>query len=155
MFFLCIIRRSKNNQHMHWVVPLLYSTCRLLHVSAVVYHHQAASWIHLIYLKCRRWKRSIFFPRNVSNWSPIYLVEHPRGAKISLTQMQRTEITHVCSSGHNSIVTSRNSQHMHCIVPLLYSIYRLLHVSAVVCHHQGASWIHLSYLKCRSNRLYI
>jgi hypothetical protein len=44
---------------------------------------------------------------------------------------------------------SRNNQHTRIIVTLLYSIYRLLHVSAVVCHHQGASWIHLSYLKCR------
>jgi hypothetical protein len=28
---------------------------------------------------------------------------------------------------------------MHWFVPLLYSIYWLLHVSAVACHHQGAS----------------
>jgi hypothetical protein len=32
---------------------------------------------------------------------------------------------------------------MHCFVPLLYSTYWLLHVSAVVCHQQGASWIRL------------
>jgi hypothetical protein len=38
---------------------------------------------------------------------------------------------------------------------LLCSIYWLLHVSAVVCHHQGASWICLSYLKYRSKRWYI
>jgi hypothetical protein len=31
------------------------------------------------------------------------------------------------------------------VVPLVYSTYWLLHVSAVVCRHQGASWIHLSY----------
>jgi hypothetical protein len=30
------------------------------------------------------------------------------------------------------------TNNMHCFVPLLYSIYLLLHVSAVVCHHQGA-----------------
>jgi hypothetical protein len=45
--------------------------------------------------------------------------------------------------------SSRNNQHYTLTVPLLYSIHRLLHVSAVVCHHQGASWIRLSYLKCR------
>jgi hypothetical protein len=44
---------------------------------------------------------------------------------------------------------------MHWFVPLLYSIYWLLHVSAVVCYHQGASWIRLSYLKYRSNGWYI
>jgi hypothetical protein len=44
---------------------------------------------------------------------------------------------------------------MHWFVLLLYSIYWLLHVSAVVCHHQGASWIRLSYLKYKSNRWYI
>jgi hypothetical protein len=32
---------------------------------------------------------------------------------------------------------------MHKFAPLLYPICRLLHVSAVVCHHQGASWIRL------------
>jgi hypothetical protein len=39
--------------------------------------------------------------------------------------------------------------------PLLYSIYWLLHVSAAVCHHQGASWVRLSYLKYRSIGWYI
>jgi hypothetical protein len=34
---------------------------------------------------------------------------------------------------------------MHWFVPLLYSIYWLLHVSAIVCHNQGTSWILLSY----------
>jgi hypothetical protein len=34
---------------------------------------------------------------------------------------------------------SRNNQHYALTVPLLYSIYWLLHVSAVACHHQGAS----------------
>jgi hypothetical protein len=34
---------------------------------------------------------------------------------------------------------SRNDQQYALIVPLLYSIYWLLHVSAVACHHQGAS----------------
>jgi hypothetical protein len=33
---------------------------------------------------------------------------------------------------------SRNGQKYALIVPLLYSIYWLLHVSAVACHHQGA-----------------
>jgi hypothetical protein len=50
---------------------------------------------------------------------------------------------------------SRNNQHYALIVPLLYSIYWLLHVSAVACHHQGASWIHLSYSKYKLNRWYI
>jgi hypothetical protein len=44
---------------------------------------------------------------------------------------------------------------MHWFVPLLYSIYWLLHVSAVVCHHQGASEILLGYLKYKSNGWYI
>jgi hypothetical protein len=51
MFIPCISRRSKNVQHMHWIVPLLYSIYRLLHVSAVDCHHQGASWIRLSYLK--------------------------------------------------------------------------------------------------------
>jgi hypothetical protein len=34
---------------------------------------------------------------------------------------------------------SINDQQYALIVPLLYSIYWLLHVSAVACHHQGAS----------------
>jgi hypothetical protein len=55
----------------------------------------------------------------------------------------------------SSNISSENNLHMHWIVPLLYSIYRFLHVSAVICHHQGPSWIRLSYLKCRSNRWYI
>jgi hypothetical protein len=57
--------------------------------------------------------------------------------------------------GRKNLGTSENNQHMHWIVPLLYSIHRLLHVSAVVCHHQGASWIRLSYSKCRSNMWFI
>jgi hypothetical protein len=44
---------------------------------------------------------------------------------------------------------------MHWFVPLLYSLYWLLHISAVACHHQGASWIRLSYLKYWSNRWYV
>jgi hypothetical protein len=34
---------------------------------------------------------------------------------------------------------SRSDQHYALILPLDYSIYWLLHVSAVACHHQGAS----------------
>jgi hypothetical protein len=33
----------------------------------------------------------------------------------------------------------RNDQQYALTVPLLYSIYWLLHVSVVACHHQGAS----------------
>jgi hypothetical protein len=44
---------------------------------------------------------------------------------------------------------------VHWFVLLLYSISWLLHVSAVACHHQGASWILLSYLKHKSNGWYI
>jgi hypothetical protein len=43
MFVPCIIRRSRNNQNMHWSVTLLYSICWLLHISAVVCHHQETS----------------------------------------------------------------------------------------------------------------
>jgi hypothetical protein len=34
---------------------------------------------------------------------------------------------------------SRNDQHYALVVPLLYSIYWLLYISVVACHHQGAS----------------
>jgi hypothetical protein len=53
------------------------------------------------------------------------------------------------------IKCSRNNQHyaLICTTPLF--IYWLLHVSAVVCHHQGASWICPSYLKYGLNRWYI
>jgi hypothetical protein len=34
---------------------------------------------------------------------------------------------------------SRNDQQYALIVPILYYIYWLLHVSAVACNHQGAS----------------
>jgi 5-hydroxyisourate hydrolase-like protein (transthyretin family) len=47
------------------------------------------------------------------------------------------------------------TNNMHWFVPLLCSIYWLLHVSTVACHHQGAFWIFLSYLKCKSNGWYI
>jgi hypothetical protein len=40
------------------------------------------------------------------------------------------------------------------IVPFLYSMYWLLHVSAAACHHQGAYYIHLTYLKFKSNGWY-
>jgi hypothetical protein len=38
----------------------------------------------------------------------------------------------------NTVNISRNDQQYALIVPLLYSIHWLLHVSAVACHHQGA-----------------
>jgi hypothetical protein len=44
------------------------------------------------------------------------------------------------------------TNNMHRFVPLLYSIYWLLRVSAVACYHQGTSWVRLSYLKYRSKR---
>jgi hypothetical protein len=47
------------------------------------------------------------------------------------------------------------TNNMHWFIPLLYSMYWLLHVSAVACHHQGDSWVRLSYLKYKSNRCYI
>jgi hypothetical protein len=43
---------------------------------------------------------------------------------------------------------------MHWFVPFLYSINLLLHVSALVCHHHGASWVRLRYLKYKSNGWY-
>jgi hypothetical protein len=49
----------------------------------------------------------------------------------------------------------RNDQQYALICNTLYSMYWLLHVSAVACHHQGASWILLSYLKYKSNGWYI
>jgi hypothetical protein len=41
-----------------------------------------------------------------------------------------------CENRGNIVEMTNN---MHRFAPLLYSIYRLLHVSAVVCHYQGAS----------------
>jgi hypothetical protein len=35
---------------------------------------------------------------------------------------------------------------MHRFAELLYSVYWLLHVSAIACHHQGASGSILSYI---------
>jgi hypothetical protein len=45
------IRRSWNDQQYALIVPLLYSTYWLLHVSEVACHHQKASYILLSYLK--------------------------------------------------------------------------------------------------------
>jgi hypothetical protein len=43
----------------------------------------------------------------------------------------------------------RKNQQYALIVPSFISIFTcwLIHVSAVACHHQGADWILLSYLK--------
>jgi hypothetical protein len=38
-----------------------------------------------------------------------------------------------------SVQYSRNDQQYELVVPLLYSIYWLLHVSVVGCHNQGIS----------------
>jgi 5-formyltetrahydrofolate cyclo-ligase len=54
MFLPCIIRRIRRNQQYALIVPLLYSTCWLLHVSAVACHHQGAYWILLSYVKYKR-----------------------------------------------------------------------------------------------------
>jgi hypothetical protein len=47
------------------------------------------------------------------------------------------------------------TNNIHWFVPLLYSMYWLLHISTVACHHQGTSKILLSYLKYKSNGWYI
>jgi hypothetical protein len=49
---------------------------------------------------------------------------------------------------------STNYDHYTLILPLLHFIYWLLHVSAVACHHMGASQILLRYLKYKSNIIY-
>jgi hypothetical protein len=49
----------------------------------------------------------------------------------------------------------RNDQQYALICNALYSMYWLLHVSAVACHHQGASSILLSYVKYNANGWYI
>jgi hypothetical protein len=54
MFIPCIIRRTRRNQQYALIVPLLYSTCWLLHVSAVACHPQGAYWILLSYVKYKR-----------------------------------------------------------------------------------------------------
>jgi hypothetical protein len=50
---------------------------------------------------------------------------------------------------------SKHNQHCALNCTNLYSIYWLLHVSAVACHYQGASYILLSYMKYISNGWYI
>jgi hypothetical protein len=47
------------------------------------------------------------------------------------------------------------TNNMRWFVQLLYSMYWFLHVSAVACHHQGASQILLSYVKYKPNGRYI
>jgi hypothetical protein len=46
---------------------------------------------------------------------------------------------------------SRNDQQYALICTTPYSIYRLLHVSAVACYQEGVFWIILSYMKYKSN----
>jgi hypothetical protein len=58
-----------------------------------------------------------------------------------------------CSYRALSDVLERDKQYA-LIVPLLYSTYWLLHVSAIACHHQGAYYILLSYLKYKSDGWY-
>jgi cytochrome b561 len=43
------------------------------------------------------------------------------------------------SSGNLFYEVAEMTNNMHRFAPLLYYIYLLLHVSAVFCHHQGAS----------------
>jgi hypothetical protein len=50
----CVIRRIRRNQQYALIVPLLYSTCWLLHVSAAACHHQGTYWILLSYVKYKR-----------------------------------------------------------------------------------------------------
>jgi hypothetical protein len=38
-----------------------------------------------------------------------------------------------------NVSVAEMTNNMHRFAPLLYSIYRFLHVSTVVCHHQGIS----------------
>jgi hypothetical protein len=54
MSILCIISCIRRNQQYALTVPLLYSTCWLLHVSAVACHHQGAYWILLSYVKYKQ-----------------------------------------------------------------------------------------------------
>jgi hypothetical protein len=49
----------------------------------------------------------------------------------------------------------KKPNNMHWFVPLLYSMYWLLHVSFVTYHDQGGSKILLSYLKYKSNGWFI
>jgi hypothetical protein len=48
-------------------------------------------------------------------------------------------VSGICEILNYLQLCSRNDQKYALIVPLLYSIYWLLHVSAVGRHHQGAS----------------
>jgi hypothetical protein len=55
-----------------------------------------------------------------------------------------------------SNVLEEKTNNMHWLyLPLFVSTCWLLHVSAVACHHQGAYWILLSYLKIQTEGWYI
>jgi hypothetical protein len=54
-----------------------------------------------------------------------------------VTNVLEETATSIFMEGKRS-VGSRNDQQYALTVPLLYSIYWLLHVSAVACHPQGA-----------------
>jgi hypothetical protein len=49
----------------------------------------------------------------------------------------------------------QETNNMHRFLPLLYCTYWLLHVLAEACHHQGAYYILLSYLKYKLDGWYI
>jgi hypothetical protein len=60
MFIPCIIRRIRRDQQYALIVSLLYSTCWLLHVSAVACHHQGTTTI-----------------RHTDHVTTHYMIDHP------------------------------------------------------------------------------
>jgi hypothetical protein len=102
----------------------------------------------------------------VTNWEPhgvtlagyCYTMRHGMKVQIvtpyPISHLQRNGVT---ARGNIKSVYPRikRDQHYALIVPLLYSTYWLLHVSAVFCHHQRAYGILLSYLKYKSVGWYI
>jgi hypothetical protein len=95
-------------------------------------------------------------------WSFIFLLKGNKSLKIrghkENVQKQKykkerhvhTDCCHKPDTFHNTILEEPTitrflveiTNNMHWFVQLLYSMYWLLHVSAVACHHQGASQMH-------------
>jgi hypothetical protein len=100
--------------------------------------------------RCRRTQLGLLNPTRHSHFTT-----KTTDSKIRVTNPSFKDKIDIEKSVEHNKRLAETTNTIHWSVPLIYSIYRLLHVSAVVCHHQGASWIHLSYLKCRSNVWYI
>jgi hypothetical protein len=97
----------------------------LCHLFAAVYvnskHQNKMSFFVFVFLRNDQFKdtQSHFFPFRATNQK----TKHSTQFNVRAVHIRR----------------SRNDQQYSLTVPFLHSINRLLHVSAVACHHQGAS----------------